>query len=101
MRKKILFLFFVRVNLGNQRYNVGMDQAGSQWDAPRLTPGQLTHAATRPVIFIWNLGRLVVCGCFFFFFFFTDYLVFLKVARSHLVPQGLLLLFFFLCFSDD
>lgn len=30
------------------QWNVGMDQAGSQWDAPRLTPGQLTHAATRP-----------------------------------------------------
>jgi hypothetical protein len=29
-------------------WNVGMDQAGSPWDAPRLTPGQLTHAATRP-----------------------------------------------------
>merc|ERR1711991_908156 len=30
------------------QWNVGMDQSGSQWDAPRLTPGQLTHAATRP-----------------------------------------------------
>lgn len=38
-----------------------MDQAGSQWDAPRLTPGQLTHAATRPVR--TKKGEIYFCVC--------------------------------------
>ena len=40
-------------------WNVGMSQAQSPWDAPRLSPGQLTHAATRPWLVLILYRRIL------------------------------------------